>query len=53
MVAVGGSWREWAFGTLGAAIGDDAPVGVLTAPTTLNALQAGYRSTGIPLVASP
>lgn len=52
VVAAGGSWRRWAYGALGAAV-EGEPVGVLTPPTALAALRAGYRPTAVPLVASP
>ena len=51
-VAVGGRWRRWAFGALGA-LDAGEPAGMLTPPAALAALRAGYLPTAIPLVAGP
>ena len=46
-----GAWRRWAFGALGAAVEPGTLVGLLTPPTALAALKAGYRPTDVPLIA--
>ena len=49
----GGAWRRWTFGALGAAVAAGTLVGLLTPPTAMAALRAGYRPTDVPLIADP
>jgi hypothetical protein len=46
-----GVWRRWMFGALGAAVESSSVVGLLTPPTAVAALRAGYRPTDVPLIA--
>jgi len=48
-----GVWRRWAFGALGAAVEPGTLVALLTPPTAMAALRAGYRPTDVPLIAKP
>jgi hypothetical protein len=48
-----GVWRQWAFGALGGAVEAGTLVGLLTPPTAMAALRAGYRPTDVPLIAHP
>jgi hypothetical protein len=46
-----GAWRRWTFGALGAAVERSTLVGLLTPPTAIGALTAGYHPTDVPLIA--
>jgi len=48
-----GTWRRWTFGALGGAVAAGTLVGLLTPPTAIAALSAGYRPTDVPLIAEP
>ena len=48
-----GAWRRWTFGALGGAVKPGTLVGLLTPPTAIAALSAGYRPTDVPLIAEP
>ena len=48
-----GAWRQWTFGALGGAVEPGTFVGMLTPPTAIAALSAGYPPTDVPLIADP
>jgi hypothetical protein len=48
-----GAWRRWTFGALGDTVEPGTLVGLLTPPTAIAALSAGYRPTDVPLIAYP
>jgi hypothetical protein len=48
-----GAWRRWAFGALGANVEPGTLAGLLTPPTSMAALRAGYRPRDVPLIAGP
>jgi hypothetical protein len=49
-VRLNGGWRRWGCGPLGGVRQDGEVVGLLTPPTALAALRAGYRPVDVPLV---
>jgi len=51
VVFADGVWRQWTFGALGTAVQSRRLVGLLTPPTAMAALRAGYRPTDVPLIA--
>ena len=53
VVLCDGAWRRWSFGALGDAVEPVTLVGLLTPPTAIAALSAGYRPTDVPLIADP
>jgi hypothetical protein len=48
-----GAWRRCAFGALGTTVEPTALAGLLTPPTSIAALRAGYRPSDMPLIAHP